>query len=191
MDSRTYGIDLSELDKIFEQLSLYHREEIPPDYWHGYLTAIALRPTAQPENQWMGIVLGREPGIETAEVEESLRGMLGGIIDTISNQTFVPYFPGDRSSWQDCTTHNWCEGFLTASCSWPEDLQLRAGEELLSLTLPVVIFYDPAEYFEEHGTHLSRYEREEILDQTFAFLPRGLYEIPSLWGEVLQVVDDD
>jgi uncharacterized protein len=191
MESRSFGVELQKLEKAAGQLAVYHQEEIPGDFWHGYLSAVALSPVALPENQWLRSMVHKESSEETAELEEDLRTMLTGVIEALHEQRFTPYFPGNMESWRECRPSQWCEGFLTGSNLWPEDLQRKAGEELIALTLPVVIFLNPDEYFHDHAPYMNEDEREELMDQSFAFLPKGLYEIPGLWDEVLKDVEDE
>jgi yecA family protein len=181
-----YGVDLDRFTRLSEALSRNHQEVIPPEYWHGYLCGIGLSPTAVPEREWMGMVINRESDEDSAELEEELREALKGILEALEDRVFKPYFPGDDGDWRTCSPSQWCEGFLTASHHWPGDLQQGAGGELVALTLPVILFHNPGEYFESQASHLTESEREELMDQSFAFLPAGLHEIPGLWQEVLQ-----
>ncbi len=191
MAEKDYGITKDNLERLSKQLSVYHQEAIPAEYWHGYLCAIALSPIAVPEREWIAPVMNRSSHEGSVETEEELREALKAIIDSLHQKRFKPYFPGDDADWRSCSTEQWCEGFLTATHHWPGDLQQSASGELVALTLPVILFHNPAEYFESQAPSTSESEREELMDQSFTFLPEGLYELPDLWQEVLQEQSPD
>jgi yecA family protein len=190
-EQKDFGLDREALDGLARDLAVLQQEQIPAEYWHGYLCAIALSPTAVPEREWMTKLVNRESDEQTAEIEDDLREALKRILEALGEHRFKPYFPGDDADWRSCEPAQWCEGFLTASHHWPADLQEAAGGELLSLILPVILFHNPAEFFETQGGYPGETEREEMMDRSYAFLPEGLYEIPALWQEVLQEDLDD
>jgi len=184
MDVPSHGVDISELHAIASELLKYHQEDISPDYWHGYFSAIAASPIVLPEQSWMSLVLNRSENGDGA-LQDRLRQLLQGITVALHNNSFAPYFPGDTDSWQNCETSRWCEGFLTASHVWPEELQHKAGEELPMLTLPIVVFHDPEQYFTLEGALYTEADWTKFMDQSFAFLPEGLYELIKLWAEII------
>lgn len=201
MEVQSYGVDVSELHAISSALFKYHQEDISPDYWHGYFSAIAISPIVLPEQSWMSLVLNGSDGDSNnssdsnssgnidASIKDRLRDLLQGITGVLHNNTFSPYFPGNMDNWKYCDTSRWCEGFLTASHLWPEELQQKAGEELPMLTLPIIIFHDPEQHF-LHQT-LSEADWEKFMDQSFEFLPQGLYELIRLWTEVMAEEKED
>lgn len=181
-----YGIEPDNLHRLEAELSRRHQEHIPADYWHGYLTAVSLSPTAIPEREWIPLVLGAESDNESAEIEQQLRDALGAILDALSARELRAYFPGDDGDWRSCQMTQWCDGFLTAANLWPADLQDLAAGELMAMILPVILFHNPDEFFQTQHGYRSEEEREEMMDKSFAFLHQGLYELPGLWKEVLQ-----
>ena len=186
MQTQGYGVDISDLHSLSATLAEYHQENILPDYWHGFFSALAASPIVLPERTWMNLVLNTNKYDEAdQDLKEQLRGIVQGITTALHSRSFSPYFPGTMDSWKHCNPSQWCEGFLTASYLWPEDIQQKAGEELPMLTLPIMLFHDPEQYFQNQASNYSEMEWERFMDQNFQFLPEGLYELLSLWDEVM------
>ncbi|MGI9256978.1 MAG: UPF0149 family protein [Salinispira sp.] len=191
MSVKDYGIEISKLHLISSMLIEYQHESIPPDYWHGYFSAIAASPIILPEQSWMNVVCNNISAESISDIKDLLRNLLQGITKVLHERTFAPYFSGDANSWKTCDPSRWCEGFLTASHLWPEELQQKAGEELTMLTLPIIVFHDPEQYFIHQSPLHGEAEWEKFMEQTFHFLVPGLYELIDLWPEVIDNDDFD
>jgi uncharacterized protein len=184
-------IEIEELDELLSKLE--NDQAMHLDSTHGLLTALAVGPEMISPDEWLPLVLGSEPVLESSADAERLVLLLirlyNSILHGLEHYAYDPIFAEEMSDEEGMDEEpvvdagGWCEGFSLGidlrAGAW--EAQMQDDPHLLDLLAPIVslgvddgVF---AEIADPDHPVLSQSEREELLQQ----LPNVLFNIKQYW----------
>lgn len=189
--------DIAELDDLLA--CLHNEDALHLDGAHGLLSALAVGPEPVSADEWLPLVLGREPQVDDPEIltglVERLMRLFQSIVAGLDHYSYDPIFsqhdPGGEESSLDPDAEpaldvgGWCEGFsmgvdLRAQL-W--EAQMHADTQLVELLAPIVQLGVDDGVFAELQEHdiapLSEAEREQLISR----LASALLDVKHYWEE--------
>lgn len=176
-NNRLSKVDYHYLDVFFCGLS-HLPDRINLTYVHGLLTAVISAPTLIPPNEWINIILSKEPKFENVIQAEKVMGLMIELYSQIVRQLKgeepfkILYWNSslnkEQEHSQECLLVDWCAGYLAGQQLdplWGTDRSAKAmltPFQVLAKEKSFVgqcdsqgrIILDDASFITEYQTHL-------------------------------------